>query len=189
MQQVHQKNIICKQHVERLNVRLDKVIQERGSDGLHGDLLQIMKEKSSLIEQSYPPDSFLGIFWEAQLQAASLKNSKSMRWDPLMVFVPSSSFWYCIWHAERIRCNYIAISESPQRLHLLHQGKHRTFCWCRCMTDASYQWKLRCRLGEACCSPHGWNAHHRSSVWQTHWWETKLLKFTLYYHRDHYWFY
>ena len=67
---------------------MEKAIEDRGSvvdDQLHEDLLTIMKEKSSHISQTYPHDSFQRMFWDAQLRAANLKNSKNIKWDPLII--------------------------------------------------------------------------------------------------------
>lgn len=54
-------------------------------EDLHNDLVHIMEENSPVIAQSYPQDSFAHIFWESQHQASSLKDARSMRWDPLMI--------------------------------------------------------------------------------------------------------
>ena len=54
-------------------------------ENLHSGLKQIMEESSPLIAESYPPDSFARSFWESQQRASSLKDARSMRWDPLMI--------------------------------------------------------------------------------------------------------
>ena len=38
-----------------------------------------------MICSKYPDDSFPRLFWKQQLQAAQLKNAKSMRWHPFMI--------------------------------------------------------------------------------------------------------
>ena len=45
----------------------------------------IVADNSHVVADSYPPGSFGRIFWESQERAASLKNARSMRWDPLMI--------------------------------------------------------------------------------------------------------
>ena len=35
--------------------------------------------------EDLPSDSFKRIFWEQQVEAASKKDSRSMRWHPLMI--------------------------------------------------------------------------------------------------------
>ncbi len=52
---------------------------------MHEDLTQIMKDNASKISDAYPPDSFARIFWEQQLHATSLKDARSMRWEPMMI--------------------------------------------------------------------------------------------------------
>ena len=37
------------------------------------------------IMQQYPKDSFPRIFWQQQMEAASRKNARTMRWHPLMI--------------------------------------------------------------------------------------------------------
>lgn len=52
---------------------------------LHGDLLDIMTEKTPEINQVYPEGSFSRMFREQQLQAASVKDSRQVRWHPVMI--------------------------------------------------------------------------------------------------------
>ena len=52
---------------------------------LHGDLLHIMTEKTPEINQVYPEGSFSRMFWEQQLQAASVKDPRQVRWHPVMI--------------------------------------------------------------------------------------------------------
>ncbi len=54
-------------------------------EDLHEDLSSVMEENQQVIEDRYPSDSFLGIFWRQQRRAASLKNSKSMKWEAAMI--------------------------------------------------------------------------------------------------------
>ena len=51
----------------------------------HEDLVAIMKENAENVASKYPEKSFPRLFWSQQLQAAQQKNSKSMRWHPVMV--------------------------------------------------------------------------------------------------------
>ena len=52
---------------------------------LHGDLLHIITEKTPEIKQVYPEGSFSRMFWERQLQAASVKDPCQVRWHPVMI--------------------------------------------------------------------------------------------------------
>ena len=71
-----------------MKVRLTQPMELRGvvlQDDLNSDLTEIIKEKSSLVLESYPEGSFARAFWENQKRASALKDSRSMRWDPLMI--------------------------------------------------------------------------------------------------------
>ena len=47
--------------------------------------------------------------------------------------------------------------------------------------DAQLMQAAKSRSGEACCSPHGWDAHQRRSrALQAHRWEIKLLNLAIY---------
>ena len=52
---------------------------------LDTELMDIVKEQSQSVSKSYPENSFARMFWDNQERGMSLKNSKSKRWDPLMV--------------------------------------------------------------------------------------------------------
>lgn len=49
------------------------------------DLLCIMRKNSSAVLSKYPEGSFPWLFWKQQLEAAELKDSRSMRWHPFMI--------------------------------------------------------------------------------------------------------
>ena len=68
---------------ERLEQFLDNKPSVTLDEELHQDIKAIMEENSTNV--NLPPNSLQKIFWEQQQQAAALKNSKSMRWHPLMV--------------------------------------------------------------------------------------------------------
>ena len=44
-----------------------------------------MQEKALSMSKELPPGSFAQVFWENQLQTATVKDAKSMRWDPIMI--------------------------------------------------------------------------------------------------------
>ena len=82
---------------ERRGVTLD----EQAHKGLH----EIMSSENDRILQAYPPDSFPRLFWAQQLQAASLKDPKGMRWHPLLIK-------WCIYLRHRSSGAYEALRES-----------------------------------------------------------------------------
>ena len=88
LQELSKSVRVSNQWVERLKTRLASVIEKRGvqvESDLHGDLADIMKENTQKITDSYPADSFARIFWEQQLKASSMKDSRSMKWEPMMI--------------------------------------------------------------------------------------------------------
>ena len=38
-----------------------------------------------MYQQKYPEESFQKLFWDAQMKAATLNNSKNIKWDPLII--------------------------------------------------------------------------------------------------------
>ena len=56
-------------------------------EGLHSDLKAICSSlpDSADVLKMYPKDSFFNIFWQQQMQAATKKNARMMRWHPLMI--------------------------------------------------------------------------------------------------------
>ena len=84
----HQVRLARKQR-DRLATRT-KISQATEIVGLsldneaHQDLLQVAAESTSFIN-SMPEDSFGRVFWEQQMEAASKKDARSMRWHPLMI--------------------------------------------------------------------------------------------------------
>ncbi len=88
LQKLHKSVRVSNQRVERLKTRLASVIEKRGiqvESDLHEDLTNIMQDNSKKITDSYPADSFARIFWEQQIKASSLKDARSMKWEPMMI--------------------------------------------------------------------------------------------------------
>lgn len=88
LQRMHKSLRVSRRQVHRIKVRLAAAIAERGSQvdsELHNDLTQIMKNNSSNVLNAYPSDSFAHLFWQQQRQATLLKDSRSMRWAPMMI--------------------------------------------------------------------------------------------------------
>ena len=51
---------------------------------LHNDLQAVMKDQSKEINKLFPEGSLRKLFWDEQFKIAKLKNSKNMRWHPMM---------------------------------------------------------------------------------------------------------
>ncbi len=74
--------------LQRMKAKIEQVAEEKGievDEATHNDLTEIMKEASTSVNETVPVDSFQKLFWEQQQKASSLKDSRSMRWHPLMI--------------------------------------------------------------------------------------------------------
>ena len=89
MKVLHQQSRVAQQQINRLKKKLKNVIEQRSNfveEELHNDLSQIIKDNDDSVKKTFPlEDSFQRVFWESQKRASSLKNAKSMKWDPLMI--------------------------------------------------------------------------------------------------------
>lgn len=78
---------LCRQ-VNHLQNRIEQLTQLNGVD-LDGtvdeDMRRIMNENDEAVTNSYPPESFQGLFWRQQRECMLLKNSKQMRWHPMLI--------------------------------------------------------------------------------------------------------
>ena len=78
----------AKQEVKKLRQKIQELSErfgEKVDDELHADLVSIMKNKQEQVNKSYPEGSFARLFWEEQLKAASVTDSRQMRWHPAMI--------------------------------------------------------------------------------------------------------
>lgn len=88
IQRLHTLQRQTKLQLERMKARISQSIEENGievDDEVHDHLVSIAQENAENVLATCPEDSFRRIFWEQQRKAASLKNSKSMKWHPLMI--------------------------------------------------------------------------------------------------------
>ena len=78
----------AKQKLERLRDKI-RVHAARASpnvdEALDGDLRLTISEKDKEVKERYPEGSFQRVFWDQQKKAASLNNSRSMKWHPLFI--------------------------------------------------------------------------------------------------------
>ena len=73
---------------ERLKSKLAKAIEEEGvvvDADTDADLHEVMTNNDAQIVKTYPEHSFQQVFWKQQRKAAKLKDSRSMRWHPLII--------------------------------------------------------------------------------------------------------
>jgi hypothetical protein len=88
LHQLHHQHRLDQRRIDCMRGLLDQAIEERGivvDEELHHDYHTIMQEKALSMSKELPPGSFAQIFWETQLQAATVKDARSMRWDPIMI--------------------------------------------------------------------------------------------------------
>ena len=73
---------------EKLKAKIRKLTTEQRESidsALQEDLLSVIDENSETIKSTYPENSFARVFWEQQLQAASVKDKRQVRWHPLII--------------------------------------------------------------------------------------------------------
>ena len=85
VQQENKKANLC---VARLKQKISDVTSQGGvvlDDEIHNDIKAMMDVTTNQVHSSYPEGSFQRIFWDQQQTACSLKNSRSMKWHPLII--------------------------------------------------------------------------------------------------------
>ena len=89
-EKVKRQRVNLKEQRRRIR-KLKRTVKKLTRDGMmvdnatHEDLVTIMEENVKEVASKYPEKSFPRLFWSQQLQAAKQKNSKSMKWHPVMV--------------------------------------------------------------------------------------------------------
>ena len=87
MKNLHEEVRSKERQIQYLRKKIDNVIMEEGvkvDSNMHSDLLKIMNKHDPLREDA-SDTKFKEFFWEQQLKAASLRDSRSMRWHPAMI--------------------------------------------------------------------------------------------------------
>ena len=105
---LHEQVCILHQTINRLRDQVKKLIDENAivvEDDLDEALAEIVTEKSPFVASSYEEGSFAYIFWDAQQKATAIRNSKSIRWHPLMIR-------WCLYLRHLSSSAYEAIRES-----------------------------------------------------------------------------
>ena len=87
-QREHALRRSCQHQIACLSDKLEISTQQRGfveDMVLHDDLSQIVAENAQVMADSLPSGTFARIFWDSQKKAATVKDARQMRWDPIMV--------------------------------------------------------------------------------------------------------
>ena len=88
MKSLYSKIRVCKQQISCPYSRIDDLIEQRSvtvDDDLGNHLKDITEQYSSKVAECHSEGSFAKSFWDSQCKALSLQNSKSMRWDPVVI--------------------------------------------------------------------------------------------------------
>ena len=88
LRKLHQQVRLKTKVITSLREKVNRLTVSEGIEldsTISADLQAIMRKHTATALSSCAEDSFQTIFWQQQLKAASLQNSKNMRWHPLMV--------------------------------------------------------------------------------------------------------
>ena len=88
LQNLHKENRSTRKKLGNLERRIANAIADKGvplEPELNSDLQQVMLDEEQSVLSQYPPGSFPYVFWKQQLEAASRKDSRGMRWHPAMI--------------------------------------------------------------------------------------------------------
>ena len=77
----------AEKEVKRLQEKVAMLIKHADEldPQLHHDLVQVMEENSEKIHREFPEGSFRRVFWDQQIKNARVKDSRQVRWHPLMI--------------------------------------------------------------------------------------------------------
>ena len=88
LKRLRDENKKAKLYINRLKKKIDAATAKDGVEldiEMSNDLEAIMTTKMQQIHSAYPEGSFLRLFWDQQQTALSLKDSRSMKWHPLVI--------------------------------------------------------------------------------------------------------
>ena len=79
---------VAEKEVQKLRLRIKESAESIGvnvDEPLHCDLLSIMEKENDSVKDKFPEGTFRRLFWEEQLKAAKVNDSRQMRWHPMMI--------------------------------------------------------------------------------------------------------
>lgn len=88
LKELQKKRKVCVKTTKRLQDRIAKLIVSNDitvDEGLNSDLTTIMEENTENINKNFPEGSFHRLFWEQQQEALQAKDSRAIRWHPMMI--------------------------------------------------------------------------------------------------------
>ena len=88
LKMLRERVVAAESKVQRLKLSIEESRKQHGIELdplLHQDLSSIMEANNTAISNEFPLGSFRRLFWDEQLKLNRLKNSKQMRWHPMMI--------------------------------------------------------------------------------------------------------
>ena len=88
LRNLHQESKKAKLRVCRLQEKISTAATQDGvtlNVDLHDDMKAMMDATTKQIHSMYPEGSFQRLFWDQQQTACSIKDSRSMKWHPLVI--------------------------------------------------------------------------------------------------------
>ena len=88
LKRLHQLQRSTRLRTDRVKRKLTHIIEKNSvslDDGTHNDIKEIMVDSTPHIANWFPKNSFKHLFWEQQRKALQVKDSKSIKWHPLMI--------------------------------------------------------------------------------------------------------
>ena len=73
---------------ETLKLKIQQLQEKHGintDEPLKIDLERIMEDSTNNVHETYPPGSFLHLFWDQQLEAMKTRDRHQLRWHPMLV--------------------------------------------------------------------------------------------------------
>lgn len=85
---LHSELRMVKKQRDRVKEKLNGLIEAHGialDSDMHANFKHIMQEESTAFLQNQSATNFQRIFWKQQMDAATMKDARGMRWHPLMI--------------------------------------------------------------------------------------------------------
>ena len=83
LRNIHSQQCVTTQKLNRLPTKIAECVDV--NENLHKDISTIMSECAENALSCHAPDSFAHVFWQQQVQAASVSHSSQRRYHPLMI--------------------------------------------------------------------------------------------------------
>ena len=88
LKRLHQLQRSTRLRTDRVKRKLTHILEENSvvlDDDTHNDITEVMIDSTPHIAKCFPKNSFQRLFWEQQQKAMQVKDSRSIKWHPLMI--------------------------------------------------------------------------------------------------------